>query len=131
MTKEITLRVIRIVLATIFALILFPYLKNYFKEYSDQITLFFLFSSFIVGIFSIIISLLIEKVKNILLKNEQDSKNLLLENVHYTLRLILFTAFAISGLTIMSIYWVIILLTLAEIFGIFFNEEFERNKKMD
>ena len=130
MIKEITFRTIRIVLATVLALILFPFLENYFIEYTDQISFTFLLSSLIVAIVSIIIYLIIKKVRKNLLKKEQDDKSHILENIHYTLRLILLTAFAIYGLTLMKIYWVIIVLTGIEIYGLFFNEEFEQSKRI-
>lgn len=130
MIKAITLRIIRIVLATVLALILFPFLKNCFTKYTDQISLIFLLSSFIVPIVAIIIYLIIKKIKKNLLKNEQESKSHVLVNIQYTLRLILLTAFAVYGLTLMKIYWVIIVLLGIEIYALFFNEEFERSKKM-
>lgn len=122
MKKELIYRIVRIVLAMTFGLILFPYLEKSLIKYTDQIVFFSLFSSIVTGVISLLTYNLIKMIK------KKEDYNNLHENIHYIFRLILFVFFTTYGLTIFEKHWILLVLIGIEIYGILNNNEFERVK---
>ncbi len=125
--KEITLRLLRVSLAIIFSIILFPYFEDFITKYSSELVLFFLFSSFVVLSISIIAALIIGIVKKLLFKKKETENNSF-QNIFYVFRLLLVTIFALYSLTQIQIYWTGLILIFIEFIGVLSNNEFKKIK---
>lgn len=115
MRIDFELKLIRLVLCIDCALFLHPYLKDFFEQYRDEISLGFLGSFIIFPIIVIALQLIVSLLNYSLGKKYHITNNSVFGLIQYFLSLIFITAFAISALMFLNIYWVIASLIFIEL----------------
>jgi len=120
MKKEISLRIIKIAIALLFGILLFPYLKNIATDYFDQLNYFYgLLLGLVVSIISLVLYFTLRTVPFF---RKFDANNGLCDCIDYLESIVILTICIIIGLSILSPFWVCITFIAMETFQIVFKK---------
>lgn len=109
MLKEITSRIIKVILAVTVGILVFPYVGDIMGEYFDRIGFFWEIILFLgLGITFFALYLFLRTIP--FFRKEMEHSNLTGKSIAHLLDITVLTAFAIVGLGVISPFWVCITL---------------------